>query len=120
MQTSNKIAVGVDATGGKVATDGWTHITDIEAISFVKELEKRKIKVRHIVRRGKEIHPSRTTTVRYFPLAFKETTITTNIYAGKIALIIWTEPPEAIIIENKAAYESYKDYFELLWKNARK
>jgi phosphoribosylformimino-5-aminoimidazole carboxamide ribotide isomerase len=34
-----KIAVGVDATGGKVATDGWTRVTNIEAITFVKELE---------------------------------------------------------------------------------
>lgn len=87
---------------------------------FVKELGKRKIKVRHIVRQGKEIHPSKTTEIRFFPKEQKETTITTNIYAGKIAIIIWTEPMEAIIIENKSAYEAYKDYFELLWKNSKK
>jgi len=28
--------------------------------------------------------------------------------------------PEAIIIENKATSKLYKDYFEILWKNARK
>jgi phosphoribosylformimino-5-aminoimidazole carboxamide ribotide isomerase len=40
----DKIAVGVDATGGKVATDGWTHVTDIEATKFVKELEALGVK----------------------------------------------------------------------------
>lgn len=35
----DKIAVGVDATGGKVATDGWTKVSNIEAKVFVKELE---------------------------------------------------------------------------------
>lgn len=33
-----KIAVGVDASGGKVATDGWTNVTDIEAKTFAKDL----------------------------------------------------------------------------------
>lgn len=87
---------------------------------FVKELEKRKIKVRHIARKGKETHPSKTTELRFFPKVQRETTITTNIYAGKIAMIIWTEPMEGIIIENRAAYEAYKDYFELLWNFAKK
>jgi phosphoribosylformimino-5-aminoimidazole carboxamide ribotide isomerase len=35
----NRIAVGVDASGGRVATDGWTHVTDIEAKTFAKDLE---------------------------------------------------------------------------------
>jgi phosphoribosylformimino-5-aminoimidazole carboxamide ribotide isomerase len=34
-----KIAVGVDASGGRVATDGWTNVTDIEAKAFAKDLQ---------------------------------------------------------------------------------
>lgn len=44
LKYGDKIAVGVDATGGKVATDGWTHVTDVEAITFVKELEALGVK----------------------------------------------------------------------------
>jgi sugar-specific transcriptional regulator TrmB len=87
---------------------------------FIKGLEKNKIKVRHIVRKGKPIHPSKTTEVRFFPKQLKETSITTNIYNNKIAIILWTDVPEAIIIENKAAADCYRDYFEILWKNAKK
>ena len=85
---------------------------------FIKGLEKNKIKVRHIVRFGKNIHPSKTTKVRYFLKKLKGTVITTNIYGNKIAILIWTDVPEAVIIENKAATDSYRDYFEILWKNA--
>jgi sugar-specific transcriptional regulator TrmB len=87
---------------------------------FIRGLEKNKIKVRHIVRRGKDIHPSKTTEVRFFSKKIKETPVTTNIYGNKIAIILWTDVPEAIIIENGAAANCYRDYFEILWKNARK
>ena len=86
---------------------------------YVKGLEKNKIKVRHIVRRGVDIHPSKTTIVRYFSKEAKETVVSTNIYGNKIAIILWTDIPEAIIIENKAAADSYRDYFEVLWKAAK-
>ncbi|MBU1136165.1 MAG: hypothetical protein KJ559_01510 [Nanoarchaeota archaeon] len=87
---------------------------------FIRGLEKNRIKVKHLVRRDKKLHPSKTTEIRYLPKKMKETVITTNIYSGKIALILWTDVPEAIIIRNKEAYESFKDYFEILWKQGRK
>jgi sugar-specific transcriptional regulator TrmB len=88
---------------------------------FTKGLEQNKIKVRHIVRQDKEksLHSSKTTEIRYFPKIVGEQTITTNIYSDKIALILWTDVPEAVIIKNKAAAEAYRSYFEILWKSAR-
>jgi len=44
MKFGGKIAVGVDASGGRVATDGWTHVTDIEAKTFAKDLENMGVK----------------------------------------------------------------------------
>jgi sugar-specific transcriptional regulator TrmB len=89
---------------------------------FVKGLEKNKITVRHIVRKDKQqtLHPSKTTKLRFFPVVIGEQTITTNIYADKIALILWTDIPEAVIIKNRAAAEAYKNYFEILWNSAKK
>lgn len=40
----NRIAVGVDASGGRVATDGWTNITDIEAKTFARDLQDMGVK----------------------------------------------------------------------------
>ncbi|VVB79484.1 HTH-type sugar sensing transcriptional regulator TrmBL1 [uncultured archaeon] len=88
---------------------------------FVKGLEQNKIKVRHIVRKDKEktLNSSKTTQIRFFPKIVGEQTITTNIYADKVALILWTDVPEAVIIKNKAAAEAYRSYFEILWKTAK-
>lgn len=89
---------------------------------YVKGLEKNRIQVRHIARKDKEktLHPSKTTSMRFFPKIVGEQTITTNIYEDKIAILLWTDVPEAVIIKNKTAAEAYRSYFELLWKNARK
>jgi len=86
---------------------------------FVKGLEKNKIRIRHIVR-GENLNASKTTETRYLPKALKESVVATNIYGDKIAILLWTEVPEAIIIENKAAAEAYRDYFEILWASAKR
>jgi sugar-specific transcriptional regulator TrmB len=88
---------------------------------YIKGIEKNKIHVRRLVRKSKEkaIHPSKNTVIRFFPGETSAIPITTNIYADKIALILWTDIPEAVIIKNKAAAEAYKSYFEILWKAAK-
>jgi len=44
LRFGDKIAVGVDASGGKVATDGWVKVTDIDAKVFAKEIESIGVK----------------------------------------------------------------------------
>ena len=89
---------------------------------FKKGLEANKIKVRHIVRKSgeKKLHPSKTTDIRFFSSEISESTITTNIYSDKIALILWTDIPEAVLIKNKAAHDAYKEYFEMIWRIAKR
>ena len=88
---------------------------------YVRGLEKNKINIRHIARKDKmkTLHSSKTTRVRFFPKVVGEQRITTNIYSDKIALILWSEVPEAVIIKDKAAAEAYKNYFEILWNQAK-
>jgi phosphoribosylformimino-5-aminoimidazole carboxamide ribotide isomerase len=40
----DRIAIGVDASGGRVATDGWTKVTDIDAKAFAKDLQDLGVK----------------------------------------------------------------------------
>jgi len=88
---------------------------------YIKGLEKNKINVRRLVRKSKEkeVHPTKMTKIRYFSGEISETPITTNIYANKIALVLWTDVPEAVIIKNKAAAAAYREYFEILWRAAK-
>ncbi|MBW2967227.1 hypothetical protein KY362_01950 [Candidatus Woesearchaeota archaeon] len=85
---------------------------------FVRQLNENKIFVREIVREDR-MHPtSNPKHTRYVPKSV-ESPVVTNIYGDKIALIIWTEEPEGIIIENPAAAKAYRSYFEFMWQHAK-
>jgi len=90
------------------------------AEQFIRQLEKKKIHVRHVVRKDINIHPSKTTEVRYFSKKFLLSSGNTTIFGDKIAIFLWKEDPEAIIIKDKVTTQLYKDYFEIIWKNAEK
>jgi len=85
---------------------------------FIKQVEKNKIKIKHLVRQGVDIHPSKTTEVKYVTKKIQSDAVV-NIYGDKVAIVIWTEPPEAVIIKNKTVADSFRDYFEIIWKNAK-
>ncbi len=44
---------------------------------------------------------------------------TTFVYGNKTAIIIWGDVPIATLIRSKEVADSYKKYFELLWKIAK-
>lgn len=43
-----------------------------------------------------------------------------DIYNGKILIVTWRENPISIIIRSKEIYENYKEYFNEIWKIAKK
>lgn len=86
---------------------------------FVRQLKEKKIKVREIVREDRHTLTSNPKQTRYVPKNIISPVVT-NIYRGKIALIIWTDEPQGIIIENQAAADAYRSYFEFMWEHAKK
>jgi sugar-specific transcriptional regulator TrmB len=86
---------------------------------FVRQLKERKIFIRELVREDRGRPTANPKQTRYVPRSV-ESPVVTNIYGDKIALIIWTDEPEGIIIENAAAAKAYRSYFEFMWQNAKK
>ncbi|MBS3072378.1 hypothetical protein J4477_00915, partial [Candidatus Pacearchaeota archaeon] len=86
---------------------------------FDKLKKENKIHTKMVIRKGRKEVDSKTSEYRYLDSA-SESPAVTNIYGDKIAIIIWTDEPEGIIIENAAAAKAYKSYFDLMWKNAKK
>lgn len=78
-----------------------------------------KIKTKMIIRKGRKEHDSKTSEYKYLP-NIDESPAVTNIYGDKIAIIIWSDEPEAILIENKETAKAYKSYFDVMWKAAKK
>jgi len=58
------------------------------------------------------------TNIKYVSEEFHSTT-STYIYDNKMALVMWVENPLGVVIEHEAVYESYKNYFEMLWRQAK-
>lgn len=84
---------------------------------FVRQQNENKIKTR-LITQNRKVSYSKGTTYRYFD-ENTASNIAVNIYGSKIAIIIWTEDPEAIIIENETAAKAFKTYFEFMWKHTQ-
>jgi sugar-specific transcriptional regulator TrmB len=82
-----------------------------------KERVKKKIKM--LIVANIKIKPTTIplTKIKYVPSEFNSS-VSTYIFDGKVAIIMWVENPMGILIEHKNVYESYKNYFEYLWKTA--
>ena len=85
---------------------------------FRKLKEKKKIKTRMLIRKGIVKEKSKFTEYKEIPSDVKSPA-TINVYDGKVAIFIWNEKPEAILIKNKDISESFKSYFNFMWKNAK-
>lgn len=86
---------------------------------FVARKDKKKLKARVILRstRGIKKKISKYTSIKYVPAnVISPANIT--IYGEKVAIVMWSEIPEAVIIENKEAAAAFKAYFEFMWVNA--
>ena len=86
---------------------------------FVRQLKEKKMFVKEIVREDRDHPTSNPKQTRYVSKSI-ESPVVTNIYGDKIALLIWTDEPEGIIIENEAAAKAYRSYFDFMWGHAKK
>tara|TARA_Y100000310_G_C20583172_1_gene764023 strand:- start:193 stop:903 length:711 start_codon:yes stop_codon:yes gene_type:complete len=89
------------------------------ALQFERLKKENKINTKLLLRRGRHELDSKTSEYRYIA-NISESPAVTNIYGDKIAIIIWTDEPEGIVIENVAAAKAYKSYFEFMWIHAKK
>lgn len=88
------------------------------AIQFDRMKKEKKLFTKLLIRHGRKELKSKTSEYRYLP-GVAESPAVTNIYGDKVAIVIWTDEPEGIIIENRAAAKAYKSYFDFMWKNGK-
>lgn len=87
---------------------------------FVARKDARKIRSRILIREGLEGHKqSKYSKIRYVPKQVMSPAVTT-VYSNKVSIILWSETPEAIIIDNKETADSFRSYFEFMWQHAKK
>lgn len=87
---------------------------------FQKRVRENKIKCKLIVSetvRGTDILTHAET--RYLPEDYI-TLISTIVYGDKVAIISWTDNPVGFLIKDKKCADSYRIYFNFMWKIAKK
>lgn len=89
------------------------------ALQFDRLKKEKKIKTKLLIRQGRRELDRINSEYRYLPRV-AESPAVTNIYGDKIAIIIWTDEPEGIVIENAAAAKAYKSYFDVMWEVGKK
>jgi len=85
---------------------------------YDKTRKAKKIKSR-IIATDKKIKRIPLADIRYLPQKYSNP-VALNIYDDKTAIILWASEPIAILIKNKEIANAYKQYFELMWKIAKK
>lgn len=85
---------------------------------FDKRRVQKKVLV-HMITTDKEIKIP-LAKIKYLPKKYSAPAAI-NIYQDKVAIILWSEEkPLAILIKNEEIMKSYKTYFDLMWKIARR
>ena len=90
---------------------------------FHRKRVKKKIVMRHIYNddakeriaylNGLEYTEARTLPTKY------NSPVATNVCGNQVAMIMWSSPLLVIHIEDQKIADSYRNYFELLWKQAK-
>jgi sugar-specific transcriptional regulator TrmB len=84
---------------------------------YDSERKNKKIKVKAIFTKRVD-YEIPLSEIKYLPKEF-DSPSATNIYGNKVAIILWTEEPFAILINQKEIADAYRNYFELMWKIAK-
>ena len=86
---------------------------------FIKSLERENIHERVLTKKSFHSPKSKNSTMKFLPenYPFLATTI---IYSDMVGIIVWSDPFLAIRINSKELAETYRSYFELLWRIAKK
>jgi len=82
---------------------------------YDKDRVKKKIKVRIIA--SNKLPKIPLSEIRYLPEKYSNP-LAINIYGDKVAIILWKKPPLAIVIREQEIADSYKKYFELMWRTS--
>ncbi len=86
---------------------------------YYKERKKHKIKSRYIFVEG-EKHPiAPFSKYKYLP-KYYHSFAATAIHGNEVSFWLLTKPEVVILIRSKELAETYRNNFEVLWKQARK
>jgi len=86
---------------------------------YMAKADKLNIKSKIILKKGAEPPIRKKAEIKFISKEFTPPA-TTFIYNSKVVVIIWEPTLSAILITSKQVSDSYRKYFDILWKIAKK
>ena len=87
-------------------------------IRLAKKIQMKHIYNHNAQERIKFLNTMPFTEARYLPQQYYSS-VSTNVCGDEVVLVLWLETPFVIQIKNQQIADSYKSYFEVLWKDAK-
>lgn len=84
---------------------------------FRKLKQEKGIKTK-VISKSITNHPSKLTEYKLVPSEI-DSPATVNIYSNKLAILLWEDIPQAIMIENPKLAKTFENYFNFMWKFAK-
>jgi len=103
---------------GLGASEEWNKRFPMEMIHYMKEREKRKIKAKLLYVKGTKPIISSVNEIRFLPVEFKQPS-SMAIFGEYVVIFMWTEPTLATLTKSRELSNSFRNYFGVLWKNAK-
>lgn len=100
------------------ASEEWEKRFPIELIHYMNEREKRKIYAKLLYTKGARQIKNKMNEIRFLPTEFSQPS-TIAIFGEYVAVFMWTEPMLAILTKSRELSNSFRNYFEVLWKIAK-
>lgn len=85
---------------------------------FNKRLNKLRVRVKVLCKDTKAVAKRSLMQIKTLP-EYLALPAATAIYGNKVAIFVWEEPYYAIIIQSKHVADSYRNFFNALWKIAK-
>jgi len=85
---------------------------------FSKRKKRQKLKNKVLIRKGRKTKSNTKYTEYKEVPSDVESNVTINIYGDKVAIFIWEENPQVILIENEQVRKTLHDYFDFIWEKA--
>ncbi len=97
------------------ASEEWEKRVPFQLLDYMKERKKINLKAKLLYVKGTKPITNKLNEVKFLPTEFNQPS-TVAIFGDYVTILIWTNPLIATLIKSKDLSNSFKNYFEVLWK----
>lgn len=85
---------------------------------FNERRKEKRVRLR-IITSDRNIQPKMLAETRYLAQKYSDQMVI-NIYGDSVAMILWSKKPFALVVQQEEFAKSYRKYFDIMWKIAKK